>query len=119
MRSGGARLAYGFKHLLDQLEMIGREGIGAYKIRLGSKIFERGAIPGKGKLVVQDILFGLIQRRQRLPGSIGLAQQAIPDDLVGVGAGQGQPCFEPPLDLGKVIGLAGLHLAKDGLDIGL
>ena len=117
VQAGDPMAADGLEDLLHQLELVGREGVDVGEV-LGVGIgLEGHADVAEAELVLEDVGAGAVERGQLGPGGVGLGQQTLLDDLVDVAAGQGQPGLEAALNLGKVVGLAGAHLAEDGVDV--
>ena len=117
VQAGGAVTADGLEHLLHQLELVGGEGVVADEVQLVGIRLEGHADMAEGELVLEDVALGAVDGCERRTGLLGLAQQALLDDLVDVGAGKGQAGLEAALDLGEVIGPRGTHLAQDGVDV--
>ena len=94
------------ENLLDQLELVGREGVIANEVVGVLERLERGADVGEAELVLEDVALGRVKCLQGCHDLAAFRQQALLDDLVHVGAGQRQPGFEPALDFGEVVGRA-------------
>lgn len=117
VQAGDAVAADGLEDLLHQLELVRGEGVNGGKVGGAGVGFEGHADIAKAELVFEDVGLGVVEGLQCLAGGLGLAQEALLDDLVHIGAGQGEAGLEAALDLGEVVGAAGAHFAEDGVDV--
>ena len=117
MEPGGSRLADRLENLLEQLELVGREGVMPHEIIRISELREGCADILEGQLILKDVTLPGVLRLQIGPHLVPLGKQAFLNDLIHIGAGQRQAGAKPTLDLGKVVGTGSLHLTEHRIDV--
>ena len=117
MLAGGADLADGLEDLLQQGELVGGVGIDADELGGVLVAAQVHRVADEGELIVDDVAGLLEGVAQRIVRALALGEQALADDLVGVGAGERQPGVEASLDLGEVLRLGLVGLAERSVDV--
>ena len=117
VQAGDAVAADRLEHLLHQLELVGREGVDAHEVLRVGVGLEGHADVAEAQLILEDVGLLAVDVGEGRAGGVDLAQQALLDHLVDVGAGEGQAGLEAALDLGEVVGLGGAHLAEHRVDV--
>ena len=86
MKSGGSRLADRLENLLEQLELVGREGIIPHEIIRIPELREGHSGIPEGQLILEDVALPGVLRLQVVPYFFPLGKQAFLNDLIHIGA---------------------------------
>jgi len=117
MHSGGPGPADRLEDFLNELELVGCEGIVPGEIGRVLVRLERHPAIGERELVFENVAFRL-EERLKLFRNVGrFGEQARLNDLIHVGARQGQAGLEAALNLREVVGLALRHFAQNGVNV--
>ena len=117
MEPGGSRLTDRLENLLEQLELVGCEGIVPHEIIRIPELREGRADIPEGQLILKDVTLPGVLRLQVRLYFFALGKQAFLNDLIHIGAGQRQAGVEPTLNLGKIVGAGSLYLTEHRIDV--
>ena len=117
MHSRGPDLANGLEDFLNKLELIRNEGIGRREV-LGILVgpHRHAGLP-EGELIPNRVSFFRKESLEELRGRLALGQQAGPENLVHIRAGERHAGLEAGCDAGKVVGPGLVHFPDDGINI--
>ena len=119
MHPRGPLAANRLKDLLEELELVGGEGIGAGEVVGTLELRKRHSALREAELVFEDVAGGRegVGEPAANGRGIGLGEQPLLDHLVDVGTREGKPGRKPALDLAEVVlGRRG-HVAEDLVEL--